>query len=479
MKNFLSFALCSLVFLLVACNSQATALSTAIPQKSATLTATETPTVKPTQTLKRYATLTKTPSPTITPTFDVRTIVTRPPAPRAQCPTVQANKVPDFEYPLVSGGTGEPFYEDVLDFLNAGGPPQAIIKLIPQYRINRYAQIIDLTGDGVPELLLAAGRDYSIAYLCKNGQYERKALTVYAVHFAQPYIFKIQDINRNSIPEIIFVAGDLRFQIYAVDEWDGSEFQVLNGEDWSSCTTLMGESTMETGVTSTSIELVLKQGIPIWSEYISGLPWRKETRTCSWNGTSFVWTNTQLASPEYRFQAMQDGDRAMLAGEYDKALGFYQQVIFDDKLSWWSEKRRFALVNAKPYVEYAPTSNPSMQDAAEYPNLAAYARFRIMLLHIKRGFLPEAQIVYDTLQQSFPSNQPGHAYAEMAIAFMNEYSSSNNLERACEGAIAYTTTHPKEILAYLGNGEYTESFYGDQSLKYVPESVCPFLDDGQ
>jgi hypothetical protein len=119
-----------------------------------------------------------------------------------------------------------------------------------------------------------------------------------------------------------------------------------------------------------------------------------------------------------------------------------------------------------------------MQDAAEYPNLAAYARFRIMLLHIKRGFLPEAKTVYDALQQKFPSGQPGYAYAEMAAAFMDAYTSSQSLERACESAIAYTTTHPKEILAYLGNGEYTESFYGEQSLKYVPESVCPFWDDG-
>lgn len=233
---------------------------------------------------------------------------------------------------------------------------------------------------------------------------------------------------------------------------------------------------METVDTGTSIELILKQGIPIWSEYSMGLPWRRETRTCTWNGTSFILTHTQLAPPEYRFQAVQDGDRATLAAEYDKALGFYQQAIFDDKLDWWSLDRRIAEGNA--VKDLNPTPDPAMQDVAEYPNLAAYARFRIMLLHIKQGFLPEAKTVYDALLQKFPVGQPGYAYVEMATAFMDEYTSSQNLERACESAIVYTTAHPTEILAYLGNGDYSESFYGEQSLEYIPKSVCPFDTDG-
>jgi hypothetical protein len=67
------FIFSSLLLFLTSCNLQTRATPSAIPQVSSTLAATETPTAKPTQTLKRYPALTKTPSPTITPTFDVRT----------------------------------------------------------------------------------------------------------------------------------------------------------------------------------------------------------------------------------------------------------------------------------------------------------------------------------------------------------------------------------------------------------------------
>jgi hypothetical protein len=339
---------------------------------------------------------------------------------------VQPDKVPDFEYPV---GNSDEFYRQVLDFLNDGGAPQAIIKLYQwpnSVHIERDVQMIDLTGDGVPELLLTASQS-SVVYLCKEGQYRSMHLISETYHFTTPVIISIKDINRNGIPEIIFGAGDLRFQFYTVYEWDGSDFQVLN-EDSDGCSILMGESTIETVDNGKTIELLLKQGIPIWSEYSEGLPWRKETRTCIWNGTAFVFTKTQLAPPEYRFQAEQDGDRATLAGEYDKAFSFYQQAIFDDKLDWFSQDRRLAELNAAPGVY--PTPDQSMRDGAEYPNLAAYSYFRIMLLHIKRGFLPEAKTIYNTLQQKYPEGQPGHAYAEMATAFWQTYTSSKSMEQA-------------------------------------------------
>ena len=476
---------------LVACNSQPAATAVVNTQTpTTTVTITQTPTQSftqaPTQTQQPAFTPSKTQPPSATPTFDVHTIVTRTPAPRAQCPAAQAGKVPDFEYPSFTSEEVEQFYDHVLDFLNVGGSSQAIIKIYQQNmwgRIDREAQIIDLTGDTIPELVLTAPNS-SVVYLCKEGQYSSTHLISETYHYATPKIFQIKDINRNGVPEIIFGAGDSRFQFYTVYEWDGSDFQILNIDfsasrsDASRCDMMMGDSKIETADTGTSLELIFKQGIPIWTEYSEGLPWRKETRTCTWNGTAFVFTKTQLAPPEYRFQAVQDGDRATLAGEYDKALSFYQQAIFDDKLDWFSQDRRLAELNAAPGVY--PTPDQSMRDGAEYPNLAAYARFRIMLLHIKRGFLPEAKTVYDALQEKFPSGQPGHAYAEMATAFWQTYTSSKSMEQACNSAIDYATTHSTEILAYLGNGDSSQGFYGEQSLTYTPASVCPFgNDDGQ
>jgi hypothetical protein len=225
-----------------------------------------------------------------------------------------------------------------------------------------------------------------------------------------------------------------------------------------------------------TLELVLKQDIPILSEYSMFLPWRKEERTCMWDGGAFVLTHVELSPPEYRFQAVQDGDRASLAGEYDKALELYQQAIFSDKLDWWTFERRVHEIGVygQEFV-IKPTPIPSLlPDPLEYPNLAAYARFRILLLHLLRGYLPEAQTVYATLQEKFPAGQPGHAYAELAAAFWDEYQASQSMGLACGKAIEYATAHPVEILAYLGNSDYSETYFGQQSLDYQPEDVCPF-----
>lgn len=222
---------------------------------------------------------------------------------------------------------------------------------------------------------------------------------------------------------------------------------------------------------------MLEQAIPIWSEYEDGLPWRKETRICAWNGELFVLTHTKIEGPpEYRFQAVQDGDRATVAGDYTKALDLYQQAIFSDKLEWWSQERRIYEITIYGDKRVSkPTPIPSLlPDPAEYPNIAAYARFRIMLLHVASGYLSDAQTVYDTLQAKFPPGQPGHAYAEMAVVFWDEYQRAHSFEQACSKAIEYAAANPAAILAYLGNGEYARMYYGDQSLEYKPEDVCPF-----
>jgi hypothetical protein len=67
-----------------------------------------------------------------------------------------------------------------------------------------------------------------------------------------------------------------------------------------------------------------------------------------------------------------------------------------------------------------------------------------------------------------PSGQPGHAYAEMAQAFWDEYQSSRNLGSSCGKAVAYATAHP-DILIYLGS-----DYHGTQSLWYQPADICPF-----
>ncbi len=78
------------------------------------------------------------------------------------------------------------------------------------------------------------------------------------------------------------------------------------------------------------------------------------------------------------------------------------------------------LLLAQPYRFQA-------SDSTEYPRLAAYAYYRIMLLHVMQGHESDAGTVYKTLQEKFSDDLYGKPYVEMATAFWDAYQSTHNM----------------------------------------------------
>jgi hypothetical protein len=224
-----------------------------------------------------------------------------------------------------------------------------------------------------------------------------------------------------------------------------------------------------------TLELILTGSPPIeTTSAYDGLPWRNETHIYNWNGDLFLRYRVIFSPPEYRFQAVQDGDRASLVGDYELAEEFYQQTISNNLLEWWSTERwsyEVRSLSAQPDEPPLPTPVPVL---TEYPNLAAYARFRILLLHIVRGNMIEGEEELNDLRERYQADEPGYAFVEVATAFWNEYQKAANVEEACAKAIEYAKLHPTEVLSFLGNGEYAGAYFGFQSLEYRPEDICPF-----
>lgn len=336
----------------------------------------------------------------------------------------------------------------------------------------------DLTNDRVPDVALGFGSFYIFG--CRDGKYQ----TLFNLRSDDAYmnaagIIEIKDENRDGIPELTLLTGAASQggHSYNVYEWDGNQFQSLlvpedpqypeSGDIFVEVTGYISYKDINgDGIA----ELIVVNGIPVWETYYSGLPYRNETIYYRWDGYHYVSYRLEFEAPQYRFQAVQDGDRLALLGEYDRALDMYQQVIFSDKLEWWSPERHKFLQDEwmAQFSRDSPTPVPPTPDTHEYYYLAAYARYRIMLLDIVRGWLPEAKVVYDTLQEKFPTTQVGHEYAEMAKAFWANYQSAQNIENACSQAIAYATQN-SGILTYLGS-----DYHGWQSKDYKPEDTCPF-----
>jgi hypothetical protein len=429
----------------------------------------DTPTITPLPTI-----------PTFTPTFDVRTIVTATPAPRSECPTITSAKNASLDFlNLFSDEDNRINIEkNLLGFLNKYGA-QALYTAIKSQDYHDEPFLQDLTNDEELEIIVRPLSTY--VFGCKSGQYIKLLQLPPDTSMTAPKLLFINDANRNGIPEITFLTaryskGGRTYRIY---EWNNDSFVSLLDipiyeDDIGSggvFVTVSGEIHFEDIDDDLVQELIVDNGDYVqWAMEPGDLPWRNERIYYKWDGKYFTQWRREFAPPEYRFQSIQDGDLAISQQEYEKALDFYQQAIFNNELKGYSPAMQENL-RANHFLDSfsnQPTLTPPAPDRTEYPRLAAYAYYRMVILHTFLGEMDAVQVKYATLQEKFPAGSPGHPYVEMATGFWSAYQSSGRMYDACAAAIAYADAHP-EILVPLGS-----NYHGAQSHRYHPADVCPF-----
>ncbi len=437
--------------------------------------ATSTPSPLPTATRTSFPAATPTASvtplpiiPTFTPTFDARTIVTVTPAPKAECPKEDPSVVAKFATPNSDGPRGY-IAPEVLDYLNSGGTAT-------QLRDLGLAEIRDFNRDGVNEVVYTGfiGSAY-IIFGCKSGKYQD--LLDFAGDSGAGLV-EILDLNKNGMPEVIlYNLVHYGYVDISIFEWDGNKYHSLiqvpyynstEFSDWVSATEYPRFMDIDKDGLK-EIVLVFYRLCGGFGDFCDGTPRRQETTILAWNGQNYVVQQNYYAPAQYRFQAIQDGDAASSQKEYDKAISLYQEAIASDMLKSYSLEIGDNL-RAQYDTQYGTTPTPTPHPIAvdEYPKLAAYAYYRIMLLHLVQGNESDATTTYNTLQQKFGSDPHGSSYVEMATAFWEAYQSTHKMYNGCAAAIQYAAEHP-EILIPLGS-----DYHGSQSHVYAAEDVCPF-----
>lgn len=455
------------ILFLTACGQTTTVTPTAIVHPVEQATSTPSPTATRTLVPSATPTASITPLPTIPtfiPTFDVSTIVTVTPAPKAKCPEEDNSVKLDFE---VKQGTAD-VIENIFEYLNKGGSVKAILNSLSQGYYPHQIKFEDITGDRSPELVFVHYSDYISGgfyiFTCSNGKYTlfKNEVVNWTIS-----IYGVYDMNLNGIPELVIISrgcsstGCYRHHIM---EWDGSTYKNLAPD-------AVLESVISGNIVDINndgiLELILHTSpLPHWVYQ----PWREEVHVFSWNGETFAPQPVKGYQPQYRFQTIQDGDSETILGSYDTALNLYRRAIFLDDLEWWSKERQDyenAVVQAPWEQKPTPSVKPA-KDNTEYPRLAAYAYYRILLLHIVQNHESDAGTVYNTLQQKFGDDPYARPYVEMATAFWEAYQSTRKMYDGCAAAIQYAAEHP-EILTPLGS-----DYHGSQARIYKPEDVCPF-----
>ena len=222
------------------------------------------PTAQMTLTIPATGTETPTPSAaTETPITTPTRQPSRTPSAPQTCPQTdektRANFAPAFKGKKVA-------YHDarqvVLDFLNAGGIPQSAIDKLAENGVT--ASLLDVTGDGVPELLLPSG--YLSIFGCQDGKYVNLLdLAPTEGTGYEPVTLNIQDLNQNGVPEI-FLAQVLNDRVrYSLLEWDGKHLVSIVPESYQSSAKLyienhdiyaVGESNDQKGAINGNWQLV-------------------------------------------------------------------------------------------------------------------------------------------------------------------------------------------------------------------------------
>lgn len=420
------------------------------------------------------------PPPTATPAWQTNLYPRKGPP---TCPTTDPSLPPQLSGFPLSDSYLDCFYPgpSILDLLNRGASIRTLISAlqaaVPSFSLEHNILVQDLTADGVPEIAISLS-DF-LVFGCDTGQY---SILVYvpvpdaANSCAAPILESTQDLNANGLPDLLVYTRFSPWDQWQIFEWNGSTFQSLiqaNGPGGYQPGAAF-EDTAQAQLADTdgngTLELVIKGGIPAHGgNYASGYPWRETTQVYGWDGSRYTLRSFKYAPAQYRFQEVQDADRAALAGEVELARALYEDAISSDSLASWSPELRVAYDNE--LYRWPPTATLPPADTTERLSLAAYATYRIMLLDVLQGSTDDAARTHQALKARYATGT-AKPYVDLASEFWREYSATTDITLACSSAVEFAKANEHAILTYLGS-----DYHGWQSHAYEPSDICPFTNE--
>ncbi len=346
------------------------------------------------------------------------------------------------------------FPSAIAQYLSAGGPTTLLEGALRSWgAVTEAGGLVkvdtDVTGDGGAEVIitiydpnradLQPQPGQLLIFGCEAGGYRLLYASTQDPHISLPVLLRVGDMNGDARAEVVY-----QIQRCTTPEACVGEVQILS---WDA--TLGNFRPLNAGAASApnahfTVGDVDEDGVLELSATghpVGDGPARISSWVWDWNGQSYLLALTERAPAEYRIHAVHDGDAALAAGNYPDARSAYNQVLTDESLLPWH------LPNERAYLN-------------------AYALYRLMLTYALQQDSAQAQATFDRLNAEYGEARPGAAYADLARAFWDEYSRTNNLSTACAIARSVATTR-SDILMVL-NG------YGTANRTYTVEDMCPY-----
>jgi len=339
----------------------------------------------------------------------------------------------------------------VLRFLQEGGGLTALREGI-RVRWQMFGQegyaldTVDLTGEGVPEIVLGWSAPGRVGVLhvigCRDGLYEF-LYEFFSGGTEPPRLLKAEDLNNAPPAELAFAAvtcdtrGNCEYttQVLAWDAFSGRfrsllamplntlqqpEFRDVDGD-------LVQEIVINMQSNGNSVTGPLRRGVHIYD----------------WNGSSYVLSIVQLEPPRYYIQIAHEGDRQFSQLRMAEAAAAFQLLAESEGLRYW------------------------FNDEAEW--LRSYALYRQLLAYAYLNDPRQGDVFAEIITQ-FPLVEGGEetlpVYAQMAYRFLEAVQRGEGLHQACREVLQIVDER-REALTRLNR-------YGSRSPTYSALDLCPF-----
>lgn len=366
--------------------------------------------------------------------------ITPPPPPRQACP------IEDTQPDSPTWAEPDQSARPLLDYLNAGGSPQAISP--PSGQTLELARP-DLDGDGLVDLAFVLAQQSQgqmrqgslLVFRCLINQFELAYTVAATPELGAPEIISTQDINGSGGEDLLISqprcgAHTCTAQVQFLTVTDGELSNRLEGATDDLPSPKINLRASEAGpdaieITATGINSA------------GAGPFRPFSRLWAWdpNASLYRVEDESQADPQFRVHLLHDADRAASQGDFAEATQAYLRLISDDALQEW------------------------LQPEQERQILSAYARFRLLTTAVQVQDPDQASRRWRDIQDQIGAQSAGSAYRDLANAFWTTYEQTSSYQQACQSARAYAAAHRADIIDPL--------YFGYSNPTYTPESMCP------
>ncbi len=255
--------------------------------------------------------------------------------------------------------------------------------------------------------------------------------------YALPRVLAVADVNADGRPEVVFVTqacgAHTCFESVHFVQWDGTGYRSLVAKP---PTMSYAEVNLDDRNGDGVSELVMTGGT--FGSVGAGLQ-RARTEVYRWDGKTYTLAETTYAPSDYLYHKVMDGEAALKAGDYSRALAAYEQALTDDKLRLW---------------EGHPDGD------AERRHLRAFARYRLAFVRAFQGDRAGLERAVAESQRL----DAWHPYAELSQLLLANYTARGGIQQACSAITQYVVSHPQAGEPLAG--------YGYANQGYAPEDFC-------